>query len=45
MNFMKGMLVGTILSAGVIYMMNEKDMTTQKMVKKGKQFARTMGMI
>ena len=45
MNFMKGMLVGTILSAGVIYMMNEKDMTKKKIVKKGKQFARKMGMI
>ena len=45
MNFMKGMLVGTILSAGVLYMMNEKDINKKKMIKKGKQFERKMGMI
>ena len=44
MKFMKGMLVGTLISAGVMYMMSEKKKKKKKMIKKGKQFAKKMGM-
>lgn len=45
MKFMKGILVGSLISAGVIYMMSENDGSKKKMIKKGKQFARKMGML
>lgn len=46
MKFMKGMLVGGLISAGVIYMMTDKEqLSKKKMIKKGKQFARKMGML
>lgn len=45
MKFMKGMLVGSLISAGVIYMMSENDESKKKMIKKGKQFAKKMGML
>ncbi len=46
MKFMKGMLVGGLISAGVIYMMTENEQATKKkMIKKGKQFAKKMGML
>lgn len=43
MKFMKGILVGGLISAGVIYMMTEKENSKKKMIKKGKQFARKLG--
>ena len=46
MNFMKGMLLGGLISAGVIYMFTEKEQPSKKkMIKKGKQFAKKMGML
>ncbi len=43
MKFMKGMLVGGLISAGVIYLMTEKENPKKKMIKKGKQFAKKLG--
>ena len=34
MKFMKGMLVGTLISAGVMYMMSENEGSKKKMIKK-----------
>ena len=45
MKFVKGMLVGTLISAGVMYMINENETSKKKMIKKGKQFAKKMGML
>ncbi len=45
MKFMKGMLVGTLISAGVMYIMQDNENSKKKMIKKGKQFARKMGML
>ena len=45
MKIMKGMLVGTLISAGVMYMMSENEGSKKKMIKKGKQFAKKMGML
>lgn len=47
MKFAKGILIGSLITAGVMFMC-EKDMmnmNTKKMTKKGKQFARKMGLI
>ncbi|MFQ9297210.1 MAG: hypothetical protein ACLR4X_02110 [Clostridia bacterium] len=44
MNFAKGVMVGTLVSAGIMWMYSEtmgKD--TKKIVKKGKKFIRQMG--
>ena len=43
MKFMKGVLIGTILTAGTMMMYSEGiDSSKKKMMKKGKQFARKM---
>ena len=34
MKFMKGMLVGTLISAGVMYMMHDNENSKKKMIKK-----------
>ena len=36
MKFMKGMLVGTLISAGVVYMMHDNENSKKKIIKKGK---------
>lgn len=46
MKFVKGMLIGTIISAGVVMLYNENmGMNKRKMIKKGKQFVKKMGII
>lgn len=46
MKFIKGMVMGTLISAGVIMMYNERNsMKKNKMVKKGKQFIKKMGIV
>lgn len=48
MKFTKGLIIGGLLTTGVLMMYNEKDMlknSKKKMMKKGKQFARKMGII
>ena len=46
MKFVKGMVIGTLLSAGVVMLYNEKNsMKKNKMMKKGKQFIKKMGII
>lgn len=47
MKFMRGMILGTIATAGIImlYQDNNKMMNKRKMMKKGKQFAKKMGII
>lgn len=46
MKFIKGMVMGTLISAGVVMMYNERNsMKRNKMVKKGKQFIKKMGII
>ena len=46
MKFVKGMIVGTIISAGVVMACSDT-MSSQrkKMMKKGRQFVRKMGMM
>lgn len=47
MKFVKGMMIGTLISAGVLMMYNENGnmMSKKKMIKKGKQFAKKMGIM
>lgn len=46
MKFMKGMLIGGIVTAGIAMIYAESmDQGKKKMMKKGKQFARRMGIV
>lgn len=46
MKFMKGMLVGGIVTAGIAMIYAETmDQSKKRMMKKGKQFARKMGIV
>lgn len=46
MKFVKGMVMGTLISAGVVMLYNERNMMKRnKMMKKGKQFIKKMGII
>jgi len=46
MKFAKGLIVGGILTVGLLMMCDEdRTMNTKKMTKKGKQFARKMGLM
>lgn len=47
MKFIKGMMMGTLISAGAIMMYTENNgtMNKRKMMKKGKQIAKKMGIM
>lgn len=47
MKFIKGMMLGTLVSAGIIMAYNDSMMngTKKKMVKMGRQWAKKLGMI
>ena len=50
MKFVKGLVVGGIVSAGAIMMLkemnsNSKMMNSKQMLKKGKQYAKKLGII
>ena len=46
MNFVKGIMVGSIITAGTMLMYSEGlDENKKRMMKKGKQFMKKMGMI
>ena len=46
MKFVKGMIIGGLITAGVTMACSERIMPTKKkMVKMGRQFARKMGMM
>lgn len=46
MKFVKGMVMGGLLSAGIVMMYNDKNATNKnKMIKKGRQFIKKMGII
>ena len=46
MKFIKGMIMGGILSAGAMYMYGEiSDKDKKQMIKKGKQFVRRLGIM
>ena len=46
MNFVKGAILGTVATATAMMIYKDMNRTTQnKMIKKGKQFARKVGVI
>ena len=46
MKFVKGMIMGTIISAGVVMLYNENTkMNKKKMIRKGKQLVKKMGIV
>ena len=45
MKFTKGMIIGSVITAGVMMMYADNNMNTKKLIKKGKQFAKKMGII
>ena len=46
MKFVKGLLVGGLITTGVMMMWNDNNYTnTKKITKKGKQWAKKMGII
>ncbi len=46
MKFIKGMMLGGIITTGIVMMYNEKGMMNKKKImKKGKQMAKKMGLL
>lgn len=46
MKFIRGMVMGTLISAGVVMMYQKQGtMKKNKMIKKGRQFIKKMGII
>lgn len=46
MKFVKGVMIGGLITTGLIMMYTDSDrMNKKKMMKKGKQFAKKMGMM
>lgn len=45
MKFVKGMMIGGLITTGVIMMWNENEMLTKKITKKGKKLAKKMGIM
>lgn len=46
MKFVKGIMIGGLITTGLIMMYTESDiMNKKKVMKKGKQFARKMGIM
>lgn len=46
MKFTKSLLIGGLITTGIIMMYNDKNMMNKnKMLKKGKQFAKKMGVL
>ena len=45
MKFVKGMMIGGLITTGIIMMWNENEMSTKKITKKGKKLAKKMGIM
>lgn len=46
MKFIKGIVIGSVVSAGIVMMYNENmGMSKKKLMKKGRQVAKKMGII
>ena len=45
MRFIKGLVIGGLITTGVLMMWGENDMNTKKIAKKGKRWAKRMGMM
>lgn len=45
MKFTKGIIIGSMITAGIMMMCADDNMNTKKMMKKGKQLMRKMGIM
>ncbi len=45
MKFVKGIMIGGLITTGVIMMWNENGMSTKKITQKGKKWAKKMGIM
>lgn len=45
MKFVKGLVIGGLITTGVMMMWSDGNMNTKKMAKKGKRFAKKMGIM
>ena len=45
MRFVKGLVIGGLITTGVLMMWSDDNAYTKKMTKKGKRWAKKMGMI
>ena len=45
MKFVKGLVIGGLITTGVLMAYSESNISTKKMVKKGKQLAKKMGIM
>lgn len=45
MKFTKGIIIGSVITAGVMMMYKENNMNTKKLMKKGKQLVKKMGIM
>ena len=45
MKFTKGIIIGSMITAGIMIMYADDNMNTKKMMKKGKQLMRKMGIM
>ena len=45
MRFIKGLVVGGLITTGVLMMWNDDSMYSKKMTKQGKKWAKRMGMM
>lgn len=45
MKFTKGMILGGMITAGIMMMYTDNNMNTKKIMKKGKQLAKKMGIM
>ena len=45
MKFTKGIILGSVLTAGIIMMYGDNNMNTKKMMKKGRQLVKKMGIM
>jgi len=46
MKFIKGVMIGTLISTGILMMYSENNgINNKKIMKKGKQFAKKMGIM
>lgn len=43
MSFVKGMVIGTMVTAGIMLMYNDGMMNKKRMLKRGKQIAKKVG--
>lgn len=45
MKFTKGIIIGSVITAGIMMIYTDNNMNTKKMMKKGKQLAKKMGIM